>query len=510
MDPAVELKNVSFQYKNCKTFALKNINFSLGWGECAVIMGSSASGKTTLCQCLNGLIPQAVEGNLKGYIQVAGKDVSRFRVQTLAKDIGFVMQDPEVQIVGRTVYEDLVFGPRNFLVSKDEINERIRRSLSFVGLEGYEKRFTTALSGGEKQRLTIAGVLAMNPQIIVLDEPAAELDPSGRNELYRHLADLRKKTGASMVIVEQKIDDICEIIDTVLLLKKGQIQWQKSPKEVSILNDFSNKPFSQARSMQNSLPKTTAENCLAALEVKNLNFSFSLSEPVLKDINLNIYPNDFLAIVGPNGAGKTSLVKHLNGLIPIRSGSISLHGNDIRSIASKDLSQSIGFVFQNPDHQIFENSVEKEIGFGLSNKGMSKNDIQKRIDETIDYIGLNKYRNHHPFTLGKGIRQMVAVASIVALKPEILVVDEPTTGLDSKGIQKIMDIIEKLYKDGTAIVLISHDMKLVQKYSRRLLVLNKGRIILNETTKTAFSEKKDILKNAGLFPVYLNGAKTLR
>jgi len=315
MAQAIELSHLSFRYKTADTFALRDIEFSLGQGQCAVIMGPSAAGKTTLCHCLNGLIPQAVEGELKGGIKAAGKDVSVFRVQTLAKKIGLVMQDPDVQIVGRTVYEDMAFGPRNFLIPRDEINERVCQSLSRVGLSGYETRLTSALSGGEKQRLAIAGVLAMNPEILILDEPASELDPSGRKDIYRHLEDLRKKTGLSMIIVEQKIDDIIQMIDKVVLLDKGCIKWTGRPEDLSSRKTYSKSvfPVYPSRPGPDKLSSPGKEMIPPALQVKGLNFSYTPLEPVLKEIHLNIYPDDFLAFDGLNGAGKTSLVKHLNG-----------------------------------------------------------------------------------------------------------------------------------------------------------------------------------------------------
>lgn len=510
MVQAIELTKVSFRYKTADTFALKDIEFSLEQGKCAVIMGPSASGKTTLCHCLNGLIPQAVEGELKGGITAAGKNLSLFRIQTMAEKVGLVMQDPEVQIVGRTVSEDIAFGPRNFRVPKDEINNRIRQSLSRVGLDGYETRLTTALSGGEKQRLAIAGVLAMNPEILVLDEPASELDPAGRNEIYRHLENLREKTGLTMIIVEQKIDDIIQMIDKVILLDNGRMKWAGKPEDMSSQNTLCSRsvfPVYPVHPSPDKKPHPGHEITPPALRVKGLNFSYTPSEPVLKDIHLNIYQDDFMAVAGHNGAGKTSLVKHLNGLIACKSGSIHFYEKEINTMTPAALSQSVGFVFQNPDHQIFENSVEREVSFGLSNRGFSKRRIKKRVDETIEYMGLSAVRNNHPFSLGKGLRQMLAVASIVVLKPEILIVDEPTTGLDLSGSQKIMDIIEKLHHNGTAIILISHDMELIKNYTNRLVVLDHGKIILDEKTEQALLEK-ETLKQAGIFPVHLKKAVT--
>lgn len=500
MNKAIALSQVSFKYKGANTFALDDISWSLNPGECAVIMGPSASGKTTLCRCLNGLIPQALEGTLTGDIVVAGKDVSCFRTQTLAKDVGFVMQDPESQIVGRTVFEDLAFGPRNLLVPAREIEQRIPEVLSQVGLAGYESRFAADLSGGEKQRLAIAGILAMEPSILILDEPASELDPAGRADLYFHLDRLRKSKGLTLVIVEQKIEGIQSMVDRVLILEKGRVTNQGQPEHLKkIWSQPGIQPPTQPPiSIQNT--DSSPRDMPACLEVNHLNFGYTPAVSVLKDINFSVYPGDFMALMGHNGAGKTTLVKHLNGLIPCGAGTILFEGKDINKFKIKDLARSVGFIFQNPDHQIFENSVEKEIAFGLVNMGCSREEIARTVDETLEKTGLEPFRHLHPFTLGKGIRQMIAVAAIVALSPKVLVVDEPTTGLDATGSSLIMDLIQGLHCNGTAIVLITHDLSLAARYASRLVVMGQGEILLDDPMEKGLG-KTDVLQRAGLIPV---------
>lgn len=499
MNKAIALSQVSFKYKGTNTFALVDISWSLNPGECAVIMGPSASGKTTLCRCLNGLIPQALEGTLTGDIVVAGKDVSCFRTQTLAKDVGFVMQDPESQIVGRTVFEDLAFGPRNLLVPVREIEQRIPEVLSLLGLAGYENRFAADLSGGEKQRLAIAGILAMDPSILILDEPASELDPAGRADLYFHLDRLRKSKGLTLVIVEQKIEGIQSMVDQVLILEKGRVTNQGRPESLKKLwsQPGVHPPIHPSSLIQNA--KSTPRHMTACLEVNHLNFAYTPAVPVLKDINLSVYPGDFMALMGHNGAGKTTLVKHLNGLIPCNAGAIVFDGKEINKFKPKDLARSVGFIFQNPDHQIFETSVEKEIAFGLTHMGCSRETVARTVDETLEKTGLEPFRNLHPFTLGKGMRQMIAVAAIVALNPRVLVVDEPTTGLDADGSSRIMDLIQGLHCSGTAIVLITHDLCLAARYAGRLVVMGQGEIFLDDIMEKGL-EKTDVLQRAGLIP----------
>lgn len=491
MDKAIELSQVSFKYKGTKTFALVDVSWSLAPGECAVIMGPSASGKTTLCRCLNGLIPQALEGTLTGDIVVAGKDVSFFRTQTLAKDVGFVMQDPEAQIVGRTVFEDLAFGPRNLLVPAREIEQRIPKVLSQVGLAGYENRSAADLSGGEKQRLAIAGILAMEPSVLILDEPASELDPAGRADLYFHLDRLRQSKKLTLVIVEQKIEGIQAMVDRVLILEKGRVISQGRPED---LKNFRPRPAIPNRNTDS--PPRDARACL---EVNHLDFGYTPADLVLKDINLSVFPRDFMALMGHNGAGKTTLVKHLNGIIPCGAGTILFEGKDINKFKTRELARSVGFIFQNPDHQIFETSVEKEIAFGLANMGCSRDEIARTVDETLEKTGLEPFRSRHPFTLGKGMRQMIAVAAIVALNPRVLVVDEPTTGLDAAGSSLIMDLIQGLHCNGTAILLITHDLSLAARYASRLVVMGQGEILLDDHMEKGLGET-DVLQRAGLIP----------
>ncbi|MCP4114953.1 MAG: ABC transporter ATP-binding protein [Desulfobacteraceae bacterium] len=491
MDVAVELKGVSYRYGNQEKDTLSDITLSVRRGACVVITGSAGSGKSTLCHCLNGLIPQALEGDLRGSLSVAGKNPAAIRVQAMARQTGLVMQDPETQIVGRTGYEDVAFGPRNFLVPRQDIHRRVTQSLEQVGLRGYENQSPDTLSGGEKQRLAMAGVLAMEPDILVLDEPASELDPAGRRNLYGMLDGLRREKSTTLIMVEQKLRDIHAMVDTVFVLDSGRISWQGSPDEYlktqaappqRPVTSTASKPVSKMD--QGCSRETDAALSAPILQIRDLNFSYPGSGPILRDINLDIHGNDFLALAGHNGAGKTSLAKHLNGLFPAPPQTIHFEGRDISSMNRKELSQKVGFVFQNPDHQIFETTVEKELEFGLRTRGMGKPERKERVRETLRFMGLEAYATVHPFTLGKGMRQMIAVASIVALNPRILVVDEPTTGLDASGCATIMGIIKKLHNSGTAIVCITHDMELIRKYANRAVVLNRGRIVQNKPKDT--------------------------
>ena len=546
---AIELKNVSYCYPNSVEHSLKNISLAVEKGKFVVLMGSTGAGKTTLSLCLNGLIPQLLEGKLTGYVSVAGKDVGKTAVQSMSKVLGLVLQDPETQIIGRTVEEDTAFGPRNFLVPVDQIQQRVNKVLEKVRLKGYNQRLTEALSGGEKQRLAIAGVLVMEPEILVLDEPTSELDPVGRLEIYETLDDLRWKKDLTILLVEHSSEEVIKKADEVVVLNQGEVSWRGVPNELFrdslLLRKFGIKPIpvsligwyfyekgwisfaeipldtssaeglirmllpkyghwqEQAQGqIKDQLLKQKAHRSekSLAVQVSNLIYQYNPGLPALRGINLSIATGEFVALIGQNGAGKTTLTKHFNGLLKPTSGEVIVEGMNTLQFDTPALSKTIGYVFQNPDHQIFSATVEKELQFGLKNAGFKGQEIKERVEQVLHYTGLERYRSVHPFSLGKGERQMIAVASILVLKPKLLIIDEPTTGSDWTGVQTMMALIRKLHAAGTTIIMISHDMDLVAQYAKRVIVLKEGEILLDGTPQEVFSNEQILLDSAIIPP----------
>jgi len=557
---AIELKDISYCYPNVEEPCLKNVSLTVKKGKFIVLMGATAAGKTTLSLCLNGLIPQLLEGKLTGQVSVAGLDVRKTAVQTLSKVLGLVLQDPETQIIGRTVEEDTAFGPRNFQVPFDEIKHKVNSSLESVRLKGYNQRMTEELSGGEKQRLAIAGVLVMEPEILVLDEPTSELDPIGRSVIYATLNDLRMKKDLTILLVEHSIEELIQKADEVIVLNQGEIAWRGVPNElfrnIPLLNKWGIKPLpvsqigwsfyelgwipfaeipldilaagAMIRALlpkyglrqeegqvlghrqeqnKNGLHKQNSELIQLKLnekkisvQVSDLFHQYNSAQPALRGINLTIEAGEFVALIGQNGAGKTTLAKHFNGLLKPTSGEIIVEGMKTLQYDTSELSKTIGYVFQNPDHQIFSTSVAKELEFGLKNAGFSSKEIKERVDQALQYTGLERYRSVHPFSLGKGERQMIAVASILVLKPKLLIIDEPTTGSDWAGVQTMMALIRKLHTAGTTIIMISHDMDLVAQYAKRVIVLKDGKILLDGTPQAVFSQEQILLDSAIIPP----------
>lgn len=530
---AIEIKDLNFTYKNSDVEVLKDVNLSIEEGKFTVIMGRTGAGKTTLAMLPNGIIPQLVEGTVKGTIIAAGKDSSKYRVQTMAREIGLVLQDPETQIFGRTVDEDTAFGPRNYLVPRDEIKERIKSALNKVRLDGYEKRQTSQLSGGEKQRLAIAGILAMDPSIIILDEPTSELDPIGREEIYSTMVSLQKDQKKTVVAVEHSSQEISEKADSIVVLSDAHVVWQGSPKdffrELDLVERYGIKPlpvskvgwelYKKGFIAKEEIPLTVDDAYSLVLrlldgrklgfspveaprqertkliEVNDVHYQYDKSKEALKGVSFDIYEGDYVALIGQNGAGKTTLAKHFNSLFKPTSGKILVCGKDTRNEEPNTLAEQIGYVFQNPDNQIFSTSVYKEMEYGLKALKLSEEEMSKRIHEIARLLGIEKVLDEHPFSLGKGERQRVAVASILVLKPKILVVDEPTTGQDWDGIQNMMKLIDELHANGTTIVMITHDMDVVATHANRVIVMAKGSIVADGSVRDVFKQEK-ALKDA--------------
>ena len=527
---AILMENVTFTYKNCDEPALKDVSLNIKQGRFTVIMGKTGAGKTTLTMLSNGIIPQVLEGSVEGTVISAGMDVSKYRVQTIAHRLGLVVQDPETQIFGRTVKEDVAFGPRNYLVPREEILRKISDSLEKVRLGGYEERETSQLSGGEKQRLAIAGILAMEPSIIVLDEPTSELDPRGREEIYATMQDLLKENGITVVAVEHSSQEITEKADEIVVLDDQHIVWQGKPydffRNLELVGKYGVKPipvgetgwelYKKGLIRQDEIPLNIddAYACVTRLldgkkpaynpegrpagsgkpliELKDVHYRYENGKEAIRGVDLTINEGDYIALIGQNGAGKTTLAKMFNSLHKPESGTVMVCGKNTLDEEPNTLAQYVGYVFQNPDNQIFSTSVYKEMEYGLKNAGIPAEESDKRIHEVARMLGLESVLEEHPFSLGKGQRQRLAVASILVLKPKILVVDEPTTGQDWNGIRNMMQLIDELHRNGTTIVMITHDMDVVAKHAGRAIVMSQGRIVADGDVRSVIAKKEEL------------------
>ncbi|PKL89474.1 MAG: ABC transporter ATP-binding protein [Ignavibacteriae bacterium HGW-Ignavibacteriae-2] len=524
-----------FRYADSTADTLTNIKINIKKGEIIGVMGRTGSGKTSLLMLLNGLIPHFYEGEFKGNVISNTMNTQRYRVQTLSRFIGMVLQDAETQIFSLTVDKDVAFGPSNLAFDRDKIRNAVTFSLEAVGLKGYESRMTTGLSGGEKQRVAIAGVLAMEPEILVLDEPTSELDPKGKLEIYELLNKLRQKRDVTIIISGHDSEEMLHYVDRLMVMENGKIVWEGKPEklftDITLTKNLGICPpeiTEIGKLLSNGDKETlylTVSECVADLtkklklsstpidnkatnynsnspiiiETNNLCYSYDKKSSVLKNINIKIHMGEFVALIGKNGAGKTTFSKHLNGLLRPTNGKIFINGRDAFNINTAELSKTVGYVFQNPDHQIFAASVKEEIEYGLKAYGFDEEEREKRVKNVLRFVGMENYEERHPFSLGKGERQKLAVSSILAMTPQILVIDEPTTGQDWEGALKMMSLLKELHAKGHTIITITHNMRLAADYADRVIVFADGQVVLDDAPANIFKQT-DILNKYFITP----------
>jgi len=571
----IDIHNISYTYPNMPNPTLREIDLHIDDGEFVLLLGASGSGKSTLIQCLNGLVPKVAGGNLEGEIVIGGKDLRNYKVHQLALDVGIVFQNPDTQLFALTVEKDVAFGPENLGMPKDEIMRRMDRSIAIVGMERMRDRFIFTLSGGEKQRVAIAGTLAMEPSVMVLDEPTSDLDPAGTGEVLSIVRRLNQEKDMTIILIEHKIDEVVHLADRVVVMDRGRIIMDDTPDKVfssgheqlkrigialpqlseiahilkskrgsddcsgdlpvysqygavfaGLCEIFRDLPSYQKPSASATLPTsptavtttpsitaTTATATTATvttppsppavpapkpkIEIRNLRHTFDDGTIGLDDINLVVPAGDFVAFIGHNGSGKTTLASHLIGLLRPEKGTISIDGVDISGMPVATLAQKVGYLFQNPDNQIFTDSVIQELGFGLKNIKLRNDVIEERVERAIAMMELSEFRNRHPHSLSRGQRQRLAVASILAMEPDVIVLDEPTTGQDWGHVNRFLGQIRHLNELGKTIILITHDMNLVAGYARRTVVMDQGRIVLDGDTRYVFS-KPEILEKTGV------------
>ncbi len=469
----IKLKRLSIQYGSVS--ALKEISLSIQPGEFVLITGPSGCGKTTLGQAIAGLVPHAIPANVSGLVKVNGLKIKAHPLPTLAQNVGMVFQNPASQLFHLTVKDEVAFGPRNLGLSEDKVSRRVKWALTITGLNGLEQRPPLQLSGGQQQLVAIAAALAMRPRVLVLDEPMASLDVPGAHRVMSALADMNRRRGITIVLIEHRLAEAARLIGRVILMNKGRIVADGAPNRVltnrSLLRSLGVcYPASQASTNWEQLLQLngyTPPATPALLQLRNVQAGFA-GRVILSDVNLSLYPGDFAALVGNNGAGKTTLSLVAAGLLKPQRGLVSFNGGQ-RARPGLD----VGLLFQNPLHQLFTDTVNDEVSFGPRN--------YKRFDlaahnQILSQTDLLLLRNRAPMTLSAGQQQRLALAATLSLRPKLVILDEPTMGQDWGHLQQLMTFVNKLNQQGTAILLITHNYKLVHRYARRVLLLRQGKI----------------------------------
>jgi energy-coupling factor transporter ATP-binding protein EcfA2 len=506
------VENLTFKYRRRSEPAIEKITFSIKPGQVMLIAGSSGCGKTTLMRCINGLIPHTYNGEISGEMQLFGEPISKMGLPEISQKIGTLLQDPERQILGSYVMNEVAFGLESLGIPRDEIVLRVEKALDRLGILHLRDRETFGTSGGEKQKIALAGVLVMEPKILLLDEPLASLDPASAQEAlqaFRLLAD----EGISVMIVEHRVEDVLSIHpDVFMYLDEGKMSYLgdtdglmdvvdyhriKLPAQVVIERARQDPPpvfMSYANSK--SMVKTEL------VRFDGVHFQYNADGPeVLKDLNFNINSGDVIAVLGHNGSGKTTMVKHALGLLKPTKGRVLLEEQDTRKMTVAQAAHTIGYVFQSPSQMLFAPTVDEELSFGPNNLGFPVDTIIQNVDWAIETVNLKSEMNMPPLALSFGQQKRISIAAILAMRSRILMMDEPTAGQDYWNYRAFMDAILQMPGFDT-VIFITHDVDLAVIYANRILLVYHGEIVADGKPQEVLKDEK-LLHSCRILPTSL-------
>ena len=532
MSLAISIEDLTFTYQGTQRAALQNIRGHIKDGTFVAVMGHGGAGKSTLCCSLNSLVPRFFRGEYHGRVLIKGEEVAPRRVAEMSRHVGLVLQDFEAQLFSTNVELEMAFGPENHCLPREEIGRRIERYLRFTGLENLRHREPSSLSGGQKQRLAIGSVLALEPNVVAMDEPTTDLDPLGRQEVLSVGKSIQEE-GRVLLVVDHE-PETAVTADQVWLISDGRLVSKGPPSEILVdVNAMEScgirilPTVELFRSLNWPGNPLTVEAAIEIIQehdlarrlepkVQTASSAYDRGFPILKaeelryiypthnvealqQIDLTIYEGEFIALLGQNGSGKTTLAKHFNGLFKPSSGRILVQNKSTTEYTHWELARLVGYVFQNPDHQIFARTVAEEVGFGLKMQGETFKTIGKRVAEALEVVGLQGYEQKVPFALTKGERQRVAVASVLAAQPRVIILDEPTTGLDYRHQRNMMEMLRRLNRIGHTIIIITHSMWVAAEYAARTIVMKDGGILSDGPTRAVFRDEAR-LAEASLCP----------
>lgn len=527
MDKYISFNQFTFQYDAQAEATLKDISFDIAKGEKVLILGPSGSGKSTLAQCLNGIIPNIHKGQAQGQVRIDGQDIFKQSIYDKSQLVSTVLQDPDGQFIGLTVAEDLAFALENDCADQSEMKDKVALWAERLDLTSLLNHRPQDLSGGQKQRVSLAGVLIDESPILLFDEPLANLDPKSGQETIDLIDKIHKEVGATTIIIEHRLEDVLyRPVDRILLVNDGELLFNGSPDEllsstlllengireslyVTVLRQLgfdtrSAQNLSQLDALDLSdlaLPDRVLKDKKdsssdSILKVERLSVSYGDNPAIIEDLSFSLKKGERLAIVGKNGAGKSTLAKALCGFVPSQ-GKLTYKGQDISQDSIAERSERIGFVLQNPNQMISQTMIFDEVALGLRLRGIEEAEVEERVYEVLKTCGLYSFRKWPISALSFGQKKRVTIASILVLKPEIIILDEPTAGQDYKTYTDIMNFLDSLQKQGHTIVMITHDMQLMLEYSDRCLVVVEGEIIADDKPVTILNQK-DLLESANL------------
>ena len=527
MDKYISFNQFTFQYDAQAEATLKDISFDIVKGEKVLILGPSGSGKSTLAQCLNGIIPNIHKGQAQGQVRIDGKNIFKQSIYDKSQLVSTVLQDPDGQFIGLTVAEDLAFALENDCANQSKMKDKVALWAERLDLTSLLNHRPQDLSGGQKQRVSLAGVLIDESPILLFDEPLANLDPKSGQETIDLIDKIHKEVGATTIIIEHRLEDVLyRPVDRILLVNDGTLLFNGSPDELLsstlLLENGIREPLYVTVLRQLGFDTRDAENLSqldaldlsdlvlpdrvlkdkrdsssdSILKVEGLSVSYGDNPAIIEDMSFSLKKGERLAIVGKNGAGKSTLAKALCGFVPSQ-GKLTYKGQDISQDSIAERSERIGFVLQNPNQMISQTMIFDEVALGLRLRGIEETEVEERVHEVLKTCGLYSFRKWPISALSFGQKKRVTIASILVLKPEIIILDEPTAGQDYKTYTDIMNFLDSLQKQGHTIVMITHDMQLMLEYSDRCLVVVEGKIIADDNPVTILNQK-DLLESANL------------
>lgn len=540
--PVIYCEQFGFQYDSQKEPTLKNIHLSIEQGETVLILGPSGSGKSTLGHLINGLAPNAYKGTVTGRMEVAGHPIGQTDIFTLSNEVGTVLQDTDGQFLGLTVAEDIAFALENLAVDGTTMHQKVQYWAEKVRLNQLLAHRPQDLSGGQKQRVSMAGVMIGETPILLFDEPLANLDPKTGKEAMELIEELKNELSATVVIIEHRLEDVLHCkVDRIIVMQEGQIISDSTPQKlltsdtlaqmgireplyISAMRyaglDLANfHPIDSLANLDLAIQKEKFQNWQKAqsqkilsqqtnplLELDHISCGYD-QKLILKNLSMSIHQGEMVAIVGENGAGKSTLIKLICGFIPLQNGRMQFKGNDLTKDSIKERADKIGYVMQNPNQMISQNIVFDEVALGLKLRGVNQEMIQQKVHEVLKICGLFPFRNWPIQALSYGQKKRVTIASMLALEPEILILDEPTAGQDLAHYTQMMDFLEQLNRQGVTIILVTHDMHLMLEYTTRSLVMVDGQVIADLTPAQLLTNQKLIdqasLKETSLYTLAL-------
>lgn len=526
----IEFKDFSFQYRVQSKPTLQNINLTIYEGEKVLIVGPSGSGKSTLAHCINGLVPNIFKGTVTGELKINGKNALKQNIFERSNEVGTVLQNPDDQFIGLTVGEDIAFKLENLMIPQAQMKEKVQQVADLVDLRTFLMASPHELSGGQKQRVTLAGVMVDEVDILLFDEPLANLDPATGQQTIALIDEIHQKVKKTIVIIEHRLEDVLyRKVDRIIVMSEGLIRGDLTPNqllaspllgEVGIREPLYITALKYAGCSLNEtmgleqLDTMNIKECQdlvhqwydqitlqpiqpyheVALSFENVSFGYHLENLTLKNVSFNVYKGEMVSLVGKNGAGKSTISKLISGFYQPASGQISAMGEDISSLTIKERADYIGLVMQNPNQMISKPMIFDEVALGLRVRGVSEDEVKRRVHETLKICGLYAFRNWPVSALSFGQKKRVSIASILVLNPSILILDEPTAGQDLRHYTEIMEFLKSLNEQGITIMMITHDMHLMLEYTTRAIVVSDGEVVADDLTWNVLTDDTTITR----------------